>query len=171
MNYAKDLHRKAFSEVMLSAMNSLADKIVLKNNDLGAAFITEGYEGFDCVAIISNTPESVRSEGYVLYDLDDNKAVFITDSKPERIIKYWVTMTDKHMSGWGRAAGKHNKLVFGCVDYKEACVVAENAANHGSQKYINICSTKPYYAPGRYYVQHETIERYPRWYEAGYFKK
>ena len=28
--------------------------------------------------------------------------------------KYYVTMTDKFMSGWGEAAGKVNKLVIEC---------------------------------------------------------
>lgn len=83
---------------------------------------------------------------------------------------YWVTMTDKFMSGWGMAKGKINKLVFECESLTEARVVAENAEYHGSQKYINIATRKPYYSPSKYYVQIKTKEDYPDWYVPGYFK-
>ena len=59
-----------------------------------------------------------------------------TTDKPE----YFVTMTDKALSGWGCAKDRINKLVFECKDYKEAVTVQENAENRTDMKYINICS-------------------------------
>ena len=85
--------------------------------------------------------------------------------------KYYVTMTDKFMSGWGQAEGKINKLIFECDSYDEAEIVAENAKNRGDQKYINITSTKPYYNNSRYSAQYKNKETYTRWYEPNSFKK
>ena len=41
--------------------------------------------------------------------------------------KYYVTMTDEFMSGWGNAARKTNKLVIECDSMCEAIVVEGNA--------------------------------------------
>ena len=65
--------------------------------------------------------------------------------------KYWVSMTDKFMSGWGKAEHKINKYVLECDSYEEAEIVAENARHRSEMKYINICSSKPRYNPNRYY--------------------
>lgn len=83
----------------------------------------------------------------------------------------YVTMTDKHMSGWGMAKGRTNKLVFECADMAEAKAVEENARCQGSMIYVNICSRKPYYSPSRYYAQTKTKEEYPSWYVPGYFAR
>jgi hypothetical protein len=80
---------------------------------------------------------------------------------------YYVTMTDKFMSGWGMAAGKLNKLVFECESLKEARIVAENAGKRSDQKNINIRSTKPYYSSSTHYTQIKTKEEYPNWYKDG----
>lgn len=85
--------------------------------------------------------------------------------------KYYVTMTDEFMSGWGMAIGRINKLIFECEDYSEACIVAENAEKRGDQKYINITTKKPYYNAHRYYAQYKTKNEYDCWYQKGYFSK
>ena len=85
-------------------------------------------------------------------------------------IKYWVTMTDKFMSNWGRSENKINKLVFECENFNEAKIVSENAENRSDQKNINICSNKPYYNNKRYFTQIKNKEIYPSWYEKDYFK-
>jgi hypothetical protein len=41
------------------------------------------------------------------------------------INKYWVSMTDKFMSGWGMAENKINKLVIECDSYDIAECVEE----------------------------------------------
>ena len=86
-------------------------------------------------------------------------------TKPE----YYVTMTDKFMSGWGMAKGKINKLIFECDSYEQACIVAENAENRNDQKNVNISKNKPYYNAKRFYVQIKTNEDYSKWYEKGAF--
>ena len=77
---------------------------------------------------------------------------------------YWVTMTDKFMSGWGRAKGKINKLVLECEGYTEALTVANNAEDRDEMKYVNIRDTKPYYNKSRYYVSYHDKTDYSRWY-------
>lgn len=65
---------------------------------------------------------------------------------------YFVTMTDKFMSGWGRAEGKINKFVVSCDTYKQAETIERNAHKRNEMKYINITSKKPYYSSSRYLV-------------------
>jgi hypothetical protein len=86
------------------------------------------------------------------------------------LIMYYVTMTDKHMSGWGHAEGKINKLIFECETLKDAHTVYDNAEHQGSMKYINICSNKPYYSSSRYYPQTKTKDDYSAWYKEGFFR-
>ena len=78
---------------------------------------------------------------------------------------YYVTMTDKFMSGWGHATNKVNKLVFECSDMTQAMTVEQNARDRTDQKDINIRSTKPYYNKTHYFSQLKTIEDYPTWYK------
>jgi len=59
--------------------------------------------------------------------------------------KYYVTMTDKFMSGWGHAKGKTNKLIIGCNTYKQALTIQRNAKRRSEMIYINITGNKPYY--------------------------
>lgn len=58
---------------------------------------------------------------------------------------FWVSMTDKFMSGWGKAANKTNKLVIACYTYEQAQIIERNASQRNEMKYINICSRKPSY--------------------------
>ena len=41
--------------------------------------------------------------------------------------KFYVTMTDKFMSGWGNAANKTNKLIIECDSYQDAELIQKNA--------------------------------------------
>lgn len=84
---------------------------------------------------------------------------------------YYVTMTDTFMSGWGCARGKKNKLIFECETMAEANIVAENARNRSDQKYINICTKRPYYNSKTCFTQVKTKEDYPSWYKEGFFSK
>ena len=86
---------------------------------------------------------------------------------------FYVTMTDKFMSGLGMAKGRANKLVFICDTYDEAKIVYDKAIARQEMKYVNICSRKPsYYRVNGgngykvkgYYVQNKTKEDYPGWY-------
>ena len=59
--------------------------------------------------------------------------------------KYYVTMTDKFMSGWGMAANKTNKLIIVCDTYEQAEIIERNANKRNEMKYVNICTSKPRY--------------------------
>lgn len=94
---------------------------------------------------------------------------------------YYVTTTDKFMSGWGPASGKINKLVILCETAEEADTVVENAENRSDQKHVS-CSSEPPpyfhkrweetgadYETGNYYVQVKTKADMPAWFEPGAF--
>jgi hypothetical protein len=82
--------------------------------------------------------------------------------------KYWVSMTDRFLSGWGSAEGKTNKLVIECDNYEEAEIVADNARRRSEMKYINICLNKPRYGKGVLVSYHGKGD-YGRWFEKGAF--
>jgi hypothetical protein len=59
---------------------------------------------------------------------------------------FYVSMTDKFMSGWGLAEGKTNKLVIECDNYDQAKEICDYAkSNRSEMKYINICCNRPRY--------------------------
>ena len=89
-------------------------------------------------------------------------------TEEERI--YYVTMTDRFLSGWGEARDKINKIVLVCHGAEEAKIVEDNAHNRTDMKYINVCTTKPYYNHQRYLVQYKTKEDYNNWYVPNYFR-
>jgi hypothetical protein len=82
--------------------------------------------------------------------------------------KYYVTMTDKFMSGWGSAQGKINKLVLTCDSYTEANIVKQNAENRSDMKYINICTKKPCYNQDHYLVSWHDKNDYSTWYKSNH---
>lgn len=84
---------------------------------------------------------------------------------------YYVTMTDKFMSGWGMAKDKINKLVIECENYEEALIVEENAKSRSEMKYVNIRTTKPNYDKNRYFVSLTDKSDYSTWFKRGAFKK
>ena len=57
--------------------------------------------------------------------------------------KFWVCMTDKFMSGWGRATNKINKFCIECDTYEQAEIIERNARKRPEMKYINININKP----------------------------
>ena len=83
--------------------------------------------------------------------------------------KIYVSMTDKFMSGWGKAQNKINKLVLECDTLQEAQIVFNNAESRSDMRYINICVNKPRYNKNRYYTSLKTKADYPAWYVANSF--
>ena len=71
---------------------------------------------------------------------------------------YWVTMTDKFMSGWGRAEGKTNKFVIACETYDDAYAIKQAAKARSEMKYVNICWQKPYYNKKNYLTSNKTFK-------------
>ena len=81
MNFAKDLHRKGELN-KVDEMEKLAKRMERNSKGgLGAAFTTEGYLGYDCFNMIANSPEWSKSEGFIVFDNDTNKATFIKDTE------------------------------------------------------------------------------------------
>jgi hypothetical protein len=74
------------------------------------------------------------------------------------LLPYYVTMTDKFMSGWGEAKGKINKYVIRCSTYQEAEKIELNAHRRPEMKHINIVNKLPYYSPERYVLSLEAFE-------------
>lgn len=58
---------------------------------------------------------------------------------------FYVTMTDKFMSGWGMAQGKINKLIIECQTLEQAEQIERVARYRDEMTYVNIRTTKPYY--------------------------
>jgi HSP20 family molecular chaperone IbpA len=85
--------------------------------------------------------------------------------------KYYVSMTDKFLSGWGQARGKNAVFINICDNYEEAQVVADNAGARKDQCNIKISETMPVFNTDRNLVQIKTREDMPNWYKKDYFKK
>ena len=73
-------------------------------------------------------------------------------------------MTDKFMSGWGKADGKINKLVLPARSVEEAYIIEANAKDRSEMKHVNIRTTVPYYNPKVYFVSYHDWTEYKPWY-------
>ena len=62
----------------------------------------------------------------------------------------YVTMTNKFMSGWGKAENKVSKFIVVCETMEQARAIERNAKKRNDMKYINIYFTKPCYNKERY---------------------
>ena len=86
-------------------------------------------------------PTEREAIGAVLaHELAPESAIVKVELQP-----WYVTMTDKFMSGWGMAEGKTNKLIIECETYEEAQTIERNACKRSEMKYVNITRTKPRY--------------------------
>lgn len=74
-DYASDLHKKGELK-KVAKMEKLAKELVGKK-DMGTAFLTNGFLGYDCVALIANKPSFTDWEGYIVYDNNQKKALFV----------------------------------------------------------------------------------------------
>jgi len=59
--------------------------------------------------------------------------------------KFYVTMTDKYLSGWGMSEGKKNKLIIECDTIEQAEQIERVARYRDEMRHVNICITKPRY--------------------------
>lgn len=81
---------------------------------------------------------------------------------------YYVTMTDKFMSGWGEAKNRINKLIFECASYEEAEIVADNSNSRSEMKNVNITHRVPYYNDKSYLVQVKSKLDSPVWFKLSF---
>ena len=58
---------------------------------------------------------------------------------------FYVTMTDKFMSGWGHAQNRTNKLIIECDTIDQAEQIERTAHKRPEMKYVNICTRRPRY--------------------------
>jgi hypothetical protein len=72
--------------------------------------------------------------------------------------KIYVSMTDKFMSGWGKAEKKTNKFIIICDTMEQAETIERNAQKRSEMKYINICLSKPYYNQNRYELSYRNFD-------------
>jgi hypothetical protein len=72
--------------------------------------------------------------------------------------KIYVSMTDKFMSGWGKAQNKTNKFIIICDTMEQAETIERNAQKRSEMKYINICLSKPYYNQNRYELSYRNFD-------------
>lgn len=74
---------------------------------------------------------------------------------PTRKIKksnYYVSMTDRYMSGWGTAEGKASKFVVGCETYEQAQQIKRAAMKKEEMRYINIHTSRPHFSGMQFVV-------------------
>ena len=75
-------------------------------------------------------------------------------------MKYYVTMTDKFMSGWGMAAGKTNKMIVECETWQQAEQIERAARARSEMRYVNIRTSRPRYGS-------QVVESWKTWDDLG----
>jgi len=70
--------------------------------------------------------------------------------------KIYVAATDKFMSGWGRAEGKINRIVFECDGWDEANRVADMLEARGDMIRVRTSMRRPSYPTQSHYTQYKT---------------
>ena len=58
-------------------------------------------------------------------------------------MQYYVSMTDRFMSGWGLAKDRINKFIVICDNFEQAETIERLAKERPEMKYINICNHRP----------------------------
>ena len=76
---------------------------------------------------------------------------------------WYVTATDKFLSGWGLAEGKIHKLIIPCSSIEQARKLVKNMKNDRTLKYINYTSRKPNYPFRSYTTKWLKVEDCPLW--------
>ncbi|MGL5134485.1 MAG: hypothetical protein ACRC78_18310 [Planktothrix sp.] len=66
--------------------------------------------------------------------------------------KYYVTATDKFLSGWGLAKGKISKMVAVCDNWETAEDILARWNGRKYLKFVGIRSKKPYYPSANYHT-------------------
>ena len=67
-------------------------------------------------------------------------------------MKYYVTCTDKFLSGWGMAENKISKFVIECDSYADAEICKRNMEKEPVFKYVRIRTSYPKYDERRYHT-------------------
>lgn len=78
--------------------------------------------------------------------------------KKEKPNKFYVTMTDKFLSGWGKAVNKKNKFVIECDTMEQAETIYHSAEKRSEMSHVSIAIKKPNYNPNNYEVSFRTYD-------------
>ena len=70
---------------------------------------------------------------------------------------YYVTMTDKFMSGWGKAVGRENKYVVECETAEQAEAIERAAQDRPEMQRIKTVTRKPNYDESLYLTSWTTF--------------
>lgn len=76
---------------------------------------------------------------------------------------YYVSMTDKFLSGWGKAQGKRARYIYCARDLEQARIIQQNAKCRGDQKNVTVAA-RPKFKHGDL-VMFKTALDGRRWYE------
>lgn len=76
---------------------------------------------------------------------------------------YYVRMTDRFMSGWGKAKDMTNVMVVACPDYESAHNIYCHAINRNEMSRVMICNNKPKARPGVLYSHKNYEDLGPVW--------
>ena len=91
--------------------------------------------------------------------------MIITSQKEIPDAPFYVTTTDKFMSGWGMAKGLTNRLIFVCESLDEAETVNKNCMNRSDQKNVRVCTAKPRLKSEGFLYQVKDKENSETWYQ------
>lgn len=83
--------------------------------------------------------------------------------------KFYVTMTDKFFSGWGKASNMISKLVIECETIEEAEIVERNARKRSEMINVNILSYRPRYDRRTHQTSYHSKADYPNFFRPGAF--
>ena len=79
---------------------------------------------------------------------------------------YYVSCTDKFLSGWGQAENKTSKFVVVCETLEQARQVERGMRQDSYLSYVRIGHDKPRFAPAsRYHVSYKTYAECTRFHE------
>lgn len=78
--------------------------------------------------------------------------------KKEEKSKFYVTMTDKFLSGWGNAQNKKNKFVVECDSMEQAEKIYHSAERRSEMSHVSIALKKPNYNAEHYFVSFTTYD-------------
>ena len=92
------------------------------------------------------------------------KTIFDVIGRPIELngSQYFVTATDKMMSGWGRAVGKTHKQIVICETFEEVRRVTRNMELQGFT-YLNWGNKLPRYSSTRYTWSYHHVSDCPIW--------
>lgn len=71
---------------------------------------------------------------------------------------FFVTMTDKFLSGWGGASGRIAKFVIVCETIEQAETIERNARKRSEMKNVSICTKRPNYSAKRYQTTFQAFD-------------